>query len=104
MNRNEILEKSRQENKGGDEREKRAGDRGAFYGMIGMCVVFVILVIVNISRRDYYIYDMLAIIDGALAANYIYQLFRLRKLSHLVNAIIWSAATVIWIVLHIRVG
>ena len=40
MDKDEILKKSRQENRNGDERVKLESDKASTFGMVGMALVF----------------------------------------------------------------
>ncbi len=47
MDKDEILKKSRQENRNGDERVKLESDKASTFGMVGMALVFFALFLIR---------------------------------------------------------
>lgn len=71
MNRDEILNRNKANNPK-DEGIEYVEDKSKRYGEIGMCIVFILLVIYN-TVKGLPIYDLLAIFWGYLGVSYIYK-------------------------------
>ena len=99
MNREEVLAKSRAENKDQDERDKLVSAQAANYSALGMTLVFVLFSVIKISKGET-CYDLLSIHFSYLTAS---QLFRYKLLGdkkELASALLWCCITAVWIVLY----
>ena len=88
MDKEEILAKSRAENRSGDERDRQIETRATMYGFIGMSVGYIVMLLLevfllvsSVSR-----YKM----SGSKAM--------------LFAAVCWTACSVIWFVLYLAKG
>ena len=102
MNREEILEKSRRENKGTDEMElivlNSAGKLAAQIGMLICCVVAVL----QVSFTDSMSYESWMIYFSILGTLFTVKYVKLHKKHELLLAILFSALFVFFTVLFVR--
>ncbi len=90
MNKEEILAKSRNDNKGGDEREKKMRLNSLVVGSIVAVVLCVIL-----SCIEEFVFDrsstLLWIIpSGMLFSIHLTQLIKLKQKIYILNAVVWG--------------
>ena len=64
MDKDEILKKSRQENRNGDERVKLESDKASTFGMVGMALVFFALFLIRFFRDGEAAYDLFAVFSA----------------------------------------
>lgn len=100
MNKEEILKKSRQENQGGDERERALTTKANAYGFIGMGIMFVILFIIKTVRNEDS-YDLLALCFSLLASSSVVQYYLLKRKKYLWSAICYVFAAVAFLITFI---
>ena len=102
MNREEILEKSRRENKGTDEIElivlNSAGKLAAQIGMLICCAVAVL----QVSFTDSMSYESWMIYFSILGTLFIVKYIKLHKRHELLLAILFSGLFVFFTVLFVR--
>lgn len=104
MNKEEILEKSKKENRYHDEREQSISSQAMTYGALGMAVMFVILFCVRLFLKGGTSYDLLAMYFGYLAVSSIYKWRLLKGKKECFSAIIYSVVSIVWLVLYIWKG
>lgn len=104
MNKEEILEKSRMENKNQDERERTVAAQANTYGMLGMAVIFIILFLIRFFVKGGNAYDLFAMYFGFIAVSSVYRWKVLGGKAAAVSAVMMSVITVIWMVLYIIYG
>lgn len=101
MNKNEILAKSREENKNQDEREKlaiaKASQKATFVGAI-VCCIFIVLDIIFDRGIFYPVYSIYLSMTGATL---LFKYFYLKKKHELIFGIIELCIAVAFIVLYV---
>ena len=104
MNKENILEKSRKENKYGDEREKQVDLASYAYGGIFLAISFIALVIIKILVKESGINDILFMFELYLSALFLYKYKKLRVRFDLVMFLVWIFASLINLYLFIVRG
>ena len=101
MNKEEILKKSRKENKNRDifesEVVKNGGNVGALTAAILATVFFVVQILVGKGMN----YGLYAVVSSILAAGFVVKAVRLKRKHEIVVAVIYTVATVVFSVAHI---
>ena len=97
MKKEEILEKSRQENKKRDEYEIRVDNKATTYAALAMLIltsVYFIYEIVTGQGQNYSLYSLLSIYNTIL---YGYQAIKSkeRRSLHIITAVIWGVLTIL---------
>ncbi len=100
MNKEEILAKSRQENKQLDERERTLSTQATAYGITGMSIVFIILFFVQMSKEKQ-IYNLLALYFSFVASQNIFRYRLLKGTQNLISALAFTFATIVYLFLYI---
>ena len=103
MNKEEILEKSRKENQGGDERERMLSMKAKSFGAVGMAIMFIILICVNLARKEN-AYDLFALYFSFFAASDVFQYHLLKDKKNLYTAICYIFAAVVFMIMFILMG
>jgi hypothetical protein len=85
MNKEEILAKSRQENRGGDERELQVKDKSMLWSYIVMVLMATIFSFVH-SERGLPMMDLTAIVAGSLCASMTYRVIKTKDKTYLLIA------------------
>lgn len=104
MTKEEILERSRKENRYSDERDKIILAQSTTYGAIGMAIMFVILFSIRLFIKGEQAYDLFAMYFSFLAVSSLYQYKLLKSKGKLKSAIIYLLITITWLVLYMRKG
>lgn len=104
MNKENILERSRKENKNGDEREKQVDLASYAYGAIFLIVSFVALVITKILVKGNGINDILFMFEMYISALFLYKYKKLKTKSNLIWFLVWIFASLINLYLFIVRG
>lgn len=104
MDKNEILEMSRNENKNGDEREKnivvKAGNLGKLVGII-VAIVFAIIEMA-LTKVGAVSYASLAIVKASICATDWYNFAKTKEKRFLIAGILETITAGLWFVLAIR--
>ena len=103
-NKETILAKSREENKGLGERERQLLTRANTVGLIGLLAVFLVLFLVQAFVKGGKSYDLLAMLSGFLAVSNLYRYHVIRNMLQLLTGCCWLLCTVVWIALYIWKG
>ena len=103
MNKEEILEKSRQENRGGDEREQMLSTKAKAFGFLGMGIMVIVLFCIKIARNES-VYDLFAVYCSFFAVSDMLQYHFLRKKIHLWMAILSVFAAIVFFILYVWKG
>lgn len=90
MNKNEILEKSRNENKKADPYEMEVTRKGTEYGMIAACTLATILFIIHYLQGQGLNYELYAIVMTANAVSAFYNVIKLKEKKYIIQAICFS--------------
>ena len=105
MDKNEILEMSRNENKQGDEREKnivvKAGNLGKFVGII-VAFVFAIIEMALTKKVGAVSYASLAIVHASMCATDWYNFAKTKEKRFLIAGILETITAGLWFVFAIR--
>lgn len=104
MNKEYILEKSRKENKNGDERERQVELVSYVYGAIFLTISFIALVIIKILVKENGINDILFVFEMYLSALFLYRYRKLKTRFDLVLFLVWIFASLINLYLFIVRG
>lgn len=100
MNKEEILEKSRKENRQTDERERILSSQAMNYGAVGMAIVFIILYFVQMSKEGH-AYNLLALYFSYLASGNIFKYRLLKSKVNLISALAFTLATIVYLFIYI---
>lgn len=100
LTREEVLARSRKENACQDEREHQVTVTANTYSMIGLIAVFLLLAAARLGWMGGRLYDLLAMVCGALGAGALYRWRQLHKRSDLVVCLCYALCTVVWLGLY----
>lgn len=100
MNKEEILSKSRQENKQFDERERILSSQAMSYGVVGMAITFIILFFVQMPKEGH-IYNLLALYFSYLASANIFKYKLLKGKINLISALSFTFAAIVYLYIYI---
>lgn len=100
MNREEILEKSRQENKNGDERERVLSTKAQAYSMVGMAVMLIVLSCIKFKKGES-VYDLLALYFSSIASSEVFRYCLLKEKKYLYTAICYVLTSVLFMITFI---
>ena len=98
MTREEILEKSQNENRGKDVAEIETAKPGFMVGWIMMSVLSLIVMIVDGIVFGRASIELVFILTGSLAAVFFYKYFKLHKRHELIVASVYTFAAISWLV------
>ncbi|MFA6860918.1 MAG: DUF6442 family protein [Bacilli bacterium] len=101
MNKEEILKKSQDENKGKDISDLDIQKKGFFLGFIVCGVIGVVGIILDGYFYKRVPYEILTMFCGFDAGVFIYKYIRLRKSHELLVALIWVLLTICWLTFYI---
>ena len=96
MDKNEILEKSRNENQNADPYEMEITAKGLSHGMWSAFLVCVILTFIKFLKEDKLDYSVLAMLWVLNAVAYTYKAVKLKEKKLITSAICFDIAAVIW--------
>lgn len=104
MDKEEILAKSREENRNGDERDQEIASKATLLGFIGMSAAYVIMLLLEIflkGRPGYgYIFMFSVFLASSSASRY--------KMSgakiYLFTMVCWTVCAVVWFALYLWRG
>ena len=100
MNKEEILEKSRQENKGQDVYEQEIIQKGASYAILVATALATVFFIAQILLGGGQNYGLYAILGAVMATQFIVKAKYLKRKHEIVVAVMYSLLTVLCIVAH----
>lgn len=95
MDKKEILEKSRSENKKQDEYQAEVNKSGLRVGMLSVVIVCLVLMIVEYAIYDNLDTGYIVIITVVNAVMYLYQGIKLKDKTFISAGVLWSIVTVI---------
>ena len=98
MTKEEILEKSRKENKNGDERDKKVLSDAVKYSYAAMAVCSAFFAFIR-SRQGFPAMDLPAVCCVSVCVNFLYRYGKTKERSSLVTALIMLACSVIFTIL-----
>ena len=104
MDKDEILRRSRKENRRGDERIKIESDKACTFGTVGMALVFFILFLIRFFWKGEAAYDILAVFFSFFAFSGLYKAVKLKGAADIFNTVIYFIATILWLVMYICKG
>jgi phosphate/sulfate permease len=87
MNKEEILERSRQENRGGDERELQVKDKSMLWSYVVMILMAAIFSFIR-SEQGFPMMDLSATVGASVCAGMIYRFVKTKEKQYLMIAII----------------
>ena len=98
MTKEEVLSKSRKENKNGDEMEKKVLNDATKFSYIAMVVFSAIFAFIRAEQGDP-IMDLPAICCASVCANFLYRFIKTREKLNVIIAIITLISTIIFSIL-----
>lgn len=101
MNKEEILEKSRKENKNQDIYEKEVIDQGNKYACIAAAVLATIFFVVQIFVGSGMNYGLYAVVFSMPMGGFWYKFFKLHRRHELFVSIAYSVVVVLFSIAHI---
>ena len=104
MDKEEILAKSREENRNGDERDREIANQAAMYGFIGMSAGYILMLLLEIflKGRAGFGYIFLFSVFLAVTGFSRYKLGGSRVM--LLGTICWTVCAVVWFMLYLWRG
>ena len=99
-----ILARSREENKGLDERECQLLAQANTVGLVGLLAVFLVLFLIELFLKGGKSYDLLAMLSGFLSVSNFYRYRYIKNKLQLLTGCGWLFCTVVWIALYIWKG
>ena len=96
MNKNEILEKSRNENKTADPYEMEINAKACSYGLWSALILSVILTAVKLLREQMFDFSFVAMLCVLNAVMYTYKAVKLKEKKLVTPAICYDIVAVIW--------
>ena len=107
MNKNEILEKSRNENKNADPYEMEVNAKAHSCGLWSTLIICVILTFIRFIKEQRFDYSLVAMLWVLNAVVYTYKAVKLKEKKLIpsavcfdITAVIWTAAAILQIVLR----
>lgn len=100
MNKEEILEMSRQENLAGDERDRILSEKAKTFGVVGMAIMLLVLFCVKLTRRES-AYDLLALYFSFFAASDVFRYRLLKDKKYLLNTFCDVFASIVFMIVFI---
>ena len=91
MTKDDILEKSRKENKNGDERDKKIMSDAIKFSYIIMVLFAAVFAFIR-SQQGYPMMDLTAVCCASVSSNFIYRFIKTKEKSHLMIALITLVA------------
>lgn len=111
MNKNEILEKSRNENKNADPYEMEINAKAYSYGLWSTLILCVILTAVKLVKEQMFDFGLVAMLGVLNAVTYTYKAVKQKEkkltvaaVSFDITAVIWIAAAIVQILLGYGYG
>jgi hypothetical protein len=101
MNKEEILEKSRNENKNQDVYEKEVIKEGGNIGAVVAAILATIFFVIQILLGEGMNYGLYAVVFSIPAAGYIVKAIRLKRKHEVVVAILYTIAVITFSVAHV---
>ena len=101
MNKEEILEKSRNDNKSGDEREKKMRLTSLAIGSVAAVILCIILSIVEEFVFDRSSTVLWVISFGMLFFTHLTQAIKLKQKIHIFNTVVWGLWFLLKVVMYI---
>jgi hypothetical protein len=101
MDKQEILAKSQEENKGRDVADLDAQKMGSYIGFLASAVFGIVVMVLDwyfFGRTPYEITTIICCFDACM---YSYKFIKLRRKETLSFAIIWIILTIVWLSLYI---
>lgn len=98
MNKNEILEKSRNENKNADPYEMEINAKAHSYGLWSTLLLCVILTTLKLLKGQMFDFGLVAMLWVLNAVTYTYKAVKQKEKKYIVPAISYDITAVIWIV------
>lgn len=104
MDKEEILAKSRAENRNGDERDRQIETKATMYGFIGMSAGYILMLLLEIflKGRAGFGYIFLFSVFLAVTGFSRYKLGGSRVM--LLGTVCWAVCAVVWLVLYLLKG
>ena len=104
MDKEEILAKSRAENRNGDERDRQIETRATMYGFIGMSVGYIVMLLLEIFLKGRPGYGYMFMFSVFLLVSSVSRYKMSGSKAMLFAAVCWTACSVIWFVLYLAKG
>jgi apolipoprotein N-acyltransferase len=104
MNRDEILSKSRIDNRGGDERERKITEESGVWGAVAMAMAVAAVFMVRVLTKGGGPCDLLAILFTYLAAANAFIWSRTRSSRTLLVAALYGAFAIGWLCAYVVMG
>lgn len=96
MNKNEVLEKSRSENKNADPYLMEVNSKALTNGMWSALLISVVLTAVKFFKEQSFDFSLLAILGVLNAVTNIYKAVKIKEKNYVIAAVSFSIAAVIW--------
>lgn len=96
MDKNEILEKSRNENKNADPYEMEINAKALSHGMWSAFLICVILMFIKYIKEDKFDFSLVAMLWVLNAVAYTYKAVKLKEKKLITSAVCFDIAAVIW--------
>lgn len=101
MNKEDILERSRKENKNQDVFEKEVMKEGGNIGAIVAAILATIFFVIQIALGEGMNYGLYAVVFSILATGFVVKAIRLKRVHEIVVAIIYIVAVLLFTMAHI---
>lgn len=104
MDKEEILAKSREENRNGDERDREIANQAAMYGFIGMSAAYVVMLLLEVFLKGRAGFGYIFLFSVFLASTG-YSRYKLGGSKvMLLGSVCWTACAVVWLILYLWKG
>lgn len=104
MDKEEILARSRQENRNGDERDREIASRATLFGFVGMSAAYVVMLLLEVFLKGRTGYDLIVLFSVFLAATSVSRYKMSGGKIYRFAAACWILSAVVWFVLYLWRG
>lgn len=104
MDKEEILAKSRQENRNGDERDREIASRSALVGFVGMSAAYVVMLLLEVFLKGRTGYNLIVLFSVFLATSGVSRYRMSGSKIYLFAAACWILSAVVWFILYLWRG
>lgn len=104
MDKEEILAKSREENRNGDERDREIANKASMYGFIGMSAAYVVMLLLEVFLKGRPGYGYMFMFSVFLLVSSISRYKMSGSKAMLFAAVCWTICSAVWFMLYLWKG
>lgn len=104
MDKEEILARSRRENRNGDERDREMESRAALFGFVGMSAAYVVMLLLEVFLKGRTGYNLMVLFSVFLASSGLGRYKMSGSKVYLFTSVCWVLSAVVWFALYLWRG